>query len=140
MIAGAGDAELLRREGLAADACAAWLAATPAASGDFRRDADAFARFWRLGAALKDRLPPKPARSATEQAAAAFVMSAGRAARERFLGTHAGAVYRALTNDRAAFHRVEDLIYAAARAVPGLAPTHEEVAREDGMQRDKDGV
>jgi len=138
---GAGDAgELLRRAGLAPDACAAWLAAAPAASADFRRDTDAFGRFWRMGAALKDRLPPKPTRSTAEQAAAAVILSAGRAARERFLGTHAGAVYRALTNDRGAFVRVEDLVYGAARVVPGLTPTREEVAREDGMQREKDGA
>jgi thioesterase DpgC len=139
--AGAGDAAaLLLRAGLAADVGAAWIAAAPAASGDFRRDADAFSRFWRMGAALKDRLPRKPARSETEQAAAAHILDVGRAARERFLGAHARAVYAALTSDRAKFVRVEALIFDAAHAVPGLTPTREEVAREDGMQRDKDGV
>ena len=138
---GAADAaELLRRAGLADEDCAAWRAAAPTARGDFRADAEAFSRFWQMGAALRDQLPAKPARNSAEQAAAAHILDAGRAARERFLGAHAGPVYRALTNDRSAFVRVEDLIYDAARVVPSLTPTRTEVAREDGMQRDKDGV
>ena len=134
------EAGLLQRAGLPADA-AAWLAAAPAACGDLSGDADAFSRFWRAGAALKDRLPEKAKRSAAEQDAAALILGACRAARERFLGVHGRAVYDLLTKARTSFLRVHALVYEAARAVPGLTPTRDEVARESGrLQRDKDGV
>lgn len=137
----ADDAGLLQRAGLAADAATAWLAAAPATSGEFRRDADAFSRYWQLGARLKDRLPQKSARNEAAQAAAALLLRLGRETRERFLAAHAAAVYAALTDDRAEFVRVESLVYEAARVVPGLTPTRDEVARESGhMQRDKDGI
>ena len=134
-------ADLLRRAGLAADEVAAWLAAAPATSGDYARDRDEFARFWQLGGALREHLPPKPKRDAAEAAAADLILHRGRDARERFLAAHAGAVYRALTADRSTFVRVERLVFEAARLVPGLAPTEADVARESGLaQRDKDGV
>ncbi len=133
--------DVLQRAGLAAEDAAQWLAAAPAASGDFARDRDAFGRFWRLGDGLRDRLPAKPERNAAEAAACDLLLRRGRAARERFLATHAGAVYRALTAERSQFVRVERLVYEAARLVPGLAPAAADVARESGLaQRDKDGV
>jgi len=137
-----GEADLLARAGLAAADVAAWLAASPAASGDFRSDVERFSRYWQMGAALKERLPRKPARNAAEQDAAALILRLCRAARERFLAAHAGTVYAALTGDRTRFLRVETLVEEAARAVPGLTPTREEVGRDgDGvLQRDKDGV
>ena len=51
------------------------------------------------------------------------------------------AVYDGLTGERSRFVRVEDLVYAAAAAVPGLVPSRQEVAAEAALdQRDKDGV
>jgi enoyl-CoA hydratase/carnithine racemase len=140
-VAEADAAETLRRAGLAAEDAARWLAAAPAASGEFARDRDAFAQFWRLGDGLRARLPAKPGRSAAEAAAADLVLGRGREARERFLAAHAGTVYRALTGDRTVFVRVERLVYEAAGLVPGLAPSAADVARESGLaQRDKDGI
>ena len=133
--------DVLRRAGLPAEDAGPWLAAAPAASGDFARDRDAFGQFWRQGDALRDRLPPKPRRGAAEAAAADLILRRGRAARECFLAAHAGGIYRALTADLSSFVRVERLVFDAARLVPGLAPSEAAVSRENGLaQRDKDGV
>jgi thioesterase DpgC len=64
-----------------------------------------------------------------------------REARARFLRRHADAVYDALTVRRSRFVRVEDLVIRAAGVVPGLVPTAQEIAAEDGLlQRDKSGL
>ncbi len=61
--------------------------------------------------------------------------------RERFLERHAEAVYRKVTKNLSVFVRVEDLVYAAAKVVPGLTPTRREVSAEaENPQREKDGV
>jgi thioesterase DpgC len=93
--------------------------AAPPVSGDYRRDVQSFGQFW-------------------AQAPAADV---ARAARERFLGTHVEAVYRALTNGLSSFVRVEKLVQDAARAVPGLVPSAEELAAENALdQKAKRGL
>src|SRR4051812_33455591 len=64
-----------------------------------------------------------------------------RAARKTYLATHAATLYRRLTQDYTRFLRVDELAYAAADLVPGLAPTRAQVAAECGrLQRDKQGV
>jgi (3,5-dihydroxyphenyl)acetyl-CoA 1,2-dioxygenase len=113
---------------------------SPPLTGDFARDSAAFGQFWQKGAARLVELPAKPKRSTAEAQDAAALIAALRAARAKFLERHAGALYRALTQDFATFVRAEDIPYDAARRVPGLAPTCEEVAREASLpQRDKDG-
>ena len=53
----------------------------------------------------------------------------------------AEALYDKLTRNRSQFIRLEDLVFAAADAVPGLTPTAAQVAAEaDLLQRDKDGI
>jgi thioesterase DpgC len=126
---------------LPGEAASAWWNDRPKATGDYRRDAAAFAKTWRRGADLLAALPNKPSRSAAQARAAALIQSTDRTARDAFLAAHAAMLYRALTRDFSTFVRVEDLVYAAAREVPGLAPTREQVARESALpQRDKDGV
>src|SRR5207245_8763864 len=45
------------------------------------------------------------------------------------------------TVDRSRFVRVEELVVRAAGVVPGLVPTAQEIAAEDGsLQRDKAGL
>jgi enoyl-CoA hydratase/carnithine racemase len=64
-----------------------------------------------------------------------------RAARKRYLATHARTLYRQLTRDYTRLLRVDDLAYAAADLVPGLAPTRAQVAAESArLQRDKQGI
>jgi enoyl-CoA hydratase/carnithine racemase len=118
-----------------------WWRERPKAGGDYRRDIAAFSQTWQQGSALIAALPKKPARNAAQARAAALIQRTDRAARDAFLAAHAETLYRALTKDFTAFVRVVDLAYAAAREVPGLVPTREEVEREGVLpQRDKDGV
>jgi (3,5-dihydroxyphenyl)acetyl-CoA 1,2-dioxygenase len=120
---------------------AAWEGAAPAPTGEYRRDVASFSRFWRDGAAFFAALAKKPARSPAETQSADAITRAGRTARDRFLAVHAEALYRALTKDYADFVRVEQLVFDAARHVPGLVPTSAEVASESTLpQRDKDGI
>ena len=130
---------LLEQAGFAATDARSWLDAEPGATDDYTSDTRRFPRFWQMGADLVARLPQKPARNAAEAAAAERIIGACRGARQKFLGAHAAALYRALTRDRANFVRVEDLVYDAA-LVAGLVPTRAQVARESALpQRDKDG-
>jgi (3,5-dihydroxyphenyl)acetyl-CoA 1,2-dioxygenase len=134
------DADLLSAV-LPAEAASAWWNDRPKASGDYRRDIAAFGRSWQQGNALLAALPKKPARNTAQARAAALLQRTDRAARDAFLKAHTETLYRALTKDFTAFLRVGDFVYAAAREVPGLAPTREQVAREGVLlQRDKDGA
>jgi (3,5-dihydroxyphenyl)acetyl-CoA 1,2-dioxygenase len=77
---------------------------------------------------------PAPWQSATSPEEA-------RAARKAYLATQAAALYRRLTRDCSRFLRLEELAYAAAELIPGLAPTRAQMAAESSrLQRDKDGI
>jgi thioesterase DpgC len=87
-----------------------------------------------------DRLPPRPHRSASEQAAAEALIGYLRQVRIRFLRPNAGALYAQLTHDRRDFVRVEDLVFLAADRVPGLVPSRAQVlADRTRKQKDKEG-
>ncbi len=93
--------------------------AAPAASGDFAADSAAFSAYWR---GQTDR-------------------QAGRDARWAFLRRHARTLYDRLTDSRRKFVRIERLVYDAAAAVPGLAPTKAQVDAESELkQSEKQGV
>ncbi len=111
----------------------------PELTGDFAADAAAFSRVW-IAAGLAD-LPPRKLRDARQAEEAATRLQTARMQRERFLATHAPAVYRALTGNLSRFLRVDDIAYAAAALVPGLVPTRAQVQAESAdMQADKDGL
>jgi (3,5-dihydroxyphenyl)acetyl-CoA 1,2-dioxygenase len=123
------------------DAAASWAAARPKAGGDFEQDAKAHSKFWRTGADMLAALPGKPTRNPEAARTVATVLRTGRESREAFLKHHAEDVYEALTRNRTAFVRAEPLVYAAAKLVPGLVPTREQVAAEAELtQADKDGI
>jgi len=127
--------------GLDAAAIATWAAAEPNGTAGYDGDCRRCSQFWAQSAALVRRMPPKPARNAAEAAAAAAIYALARAHRERFLVAHCEALYDRLTSSCTQFVRIENLVAAAAAAVPGLAPTREELAVESGrLQRDKDGL
>lgn len=127
--------------GLPGEAAAEWAAAAPQGTGEYDADRGRFGAHWSAGDRLLHALPPKPRRTEAEAAAAAALLAAGRASRDRFLAAHAPRVYDALTTGRTRFPGVEDVAYAAAELVPGLAPTRAGVAAEAALdQRDKDGV
>ena len=86
-------------------------------------------------------LPEKPKRNPEQARAAETILTAGRESREAFLGRHAEAVYRALTKNLTNFVRAEELVYEAAKLVPGLMPTRAAGRRQsEKLQRDKDGI
>ncbi len=133
--------EFLRRAGLPAKNAAAWTKAKPRVSGNLKRDTATAAKFWRTGADLLAKLPKKPKRNVDQQMAADAILQACRASREEFLTRHADAIYRKLTKNLGNFRRVDDIVYDAAKLVPGLAPTQKQVAAESGlMQSEKGGV
>ncbi|HEY7665269.1 MAG TPA: enoyl-CoA hydratase/isomerase family protein [Xanthobacteraceae bacterium] len=118
-----------------------WLQAEPGETTDFPADRRKFSAYWQRSARLTGRLPAKGRRGESERAAAEMVAERTREARARFLRRHADAVYDALTVRRSRFVRVEDLVIRAAGVVPGLVPTAQEIAAEDGLlQRDKSGL
>src|SRR6185295_13536381 len=68
-------------------------------------------------------------------------LQAARDARYAFLRRHARTLYDRLTDSRRKFVRIERLVYDAAAAVPGLAPTRAEVDAESELrQSEKQGV
>ena len=77
-----------------------------------------------------DRLA-KPYRSPSERAAG-LIQDRSRDVRARFLSRHADSVYDAVTARRSRFVRVEELVIRVADVVPGLLPTAQELAAEDG--------
>ena len=130
---------ILVAAGLPAEAASEWLAAEQTRTADLATDRHRYAAFWQKSSEMVAALPPKLRRSASEAEAAALVFGRARAARERFLAAHAEAVYDEVT--ARGMLRLEDLVFAVADAVPGLAPTPEQVAAEAAVsQADKDGV
>jgi (3,5-dihydroxyphenyl)acetyl-CoA 1,2-dioxygenase len=144
MTARASDAtavERLAAAGLPGTGIREWLQAEPGETTDFPADRRKFSTYWQKSSRLVGQLPPKPRRNEGEQAAAAVVAERAREARVRFLRRHGDAVYDALTVRRSRFVRLEDLVVRAAGVVPGLVPTEQEIAAEDGvLQRDKSGL
>jgi len=129
------------RAKLPAKSAAAWHKSGFRVSGNFKRDVTASSKYWRVGADLLAKLPNKSKRSSEQKLAADLILSACRRAREDFLQRHAGTIYRKLTKNLADFVRVDDLVYGAARLVPGLTPTRKQVDAESSlMQSEKDGV
>jgi len=110
------------------------------AGGDFTADTAAFTAFWREQAGRLARLPAKDKRTAGQQAEAEALLKAARDSRFAFLRVHARTLYDRLTDNKRKFVRVEKLVYDAAAAVPGLAPTRAEVEAEAELrQSQKDG-
>jgi thioesterase DpgC len=133
--------EILNAVGLAPDAVSEWQQALPKCTASYAADRHAYADFWLRSARLVERLPPPARRSDRERAAAAMIAETARKARTEFLRAHVEAVYDALTDARRRHARVERLVTAAADVVPGLVPSAQELAAEDGrLQRDRSGA
>jgi enoyl-CoA hydratase/carnithine racemase len=131
----------IRAAGLPEQEAREWFDALPARTGEYESDSRDYGAFWHRSAALLRTLPPKPRRNEAERTAADALLSVGRASRESFLAAHVEQVYERLTERASIFRRLDDLVYAAAKLVPGLVPTREEVDVEAACpHRDKDGV
>src|SRR5271169_6891005 len=125
--------------GLSPKAGAAWMKRREF-SGNYKRDVETGSKLWREGAAFLAKLPKKAQRTQEQTVAAGIIQLQAREARERFLARHADAVYRKLTKNLANFVRVDELVYDAARLIPGLTPTRKQVNIEgELMQSEKDG-
>ncbi len=134
-------AHCLRTAGLDESAVVDWIAAVPDGQGFDDDQPHGYPEFWQLSNSLVGRLAAKTKRNRAEAAAAQLILGTAREQRERFLAVHAEALYDKLTRNRSQFIRLEDLVFAAATAVPGLTPTAAQVAAEaELLQRDKDGV
>ena len=132
---------VLAAAGLPADAVTAWNEAAPGAISTFEADRHTGSDFWLQSARLIARLPPAARRGEAEQAAAAAIVETARQARVRFLRDHVEALYDILTERLSRHVRVQDLVAAAAEAVPGLVPSAKDIAAEDGrLQRDRSGA
>ena len=141
MSAAGSAVETLKTAGLGAGKVVEWSTAGVAGTSDYDNDARRYGQFWARCNALLAALPKKPKRNAAEAAAAAEILGAGREHRERFLAAHAEALYDRLTQNRTRFVRIEQLVFDAAAAVPGLTPTKEQLeTKRDLLQRDKDGL
>jgi (3,5-dihydroxyphenyl)acetyl-CoA 1,2-dioxygenase len=134
--------DCLRAAALPSRAAVAWTQLGPwHVTGNFKRDVANGAKIWRGGADLLAKLPKKLQRSAEQQVAADFILSACRSTRESFLKRHSETVYRKLTKNLSNFVRADELAYDAARLVPGLTPTRKQIEAESAlMQSEKDGV
>ncbi|MEP0324428.1 enoyl-CoA hydratase/isomerase family protein [Bauldia litoralis] len=127
--------------GLDSESVHGWAAAEPARTADITTDRHRYSAFWDRSTGLIAALPAKSKRSEAEARAADHIFTVARESRERFLAVHAAAVYEEITDRRGRHVRLEDLVYAAAAAIPGLTPSEEEVAAESRLhQGDKDGV
>jgi thioesterase DpgC len=134
-------AECIAGGGLPRKEVSAWFAAEPGEATNFSSDCQAFSDYWLRTAGLIGRLPRKSARTPREQAAADQLQERARAARMRFLRRHIQTVYDGLTANESRFVRVEELVIRAASLVPGLLPSANEIAAEDGyLQREKTGL
>jgi (3,5-dihydroxyphenyl)acetyl-CoA 1,2-dioxygenase len=135
------ESDALAAAGLASDEVNSWRRAEPGDPRDFARDRKSFSGFWGKSTRLLGRLPLPAHRTLPERRAAKDIEEAARGARVRFLRRHCEAIYEALTNRRSRFVRVDELVAAAARLVPGLVPNAEEIAADHArLQKEKIGV
>jgi (3,5-dihydroxyphenyl)acetyl-CoA 1,2-dioxygenase len=117
--------------GLSAPDLTDWASSPPGADGPFGPVTQAVSAFLVRGQELAGRLPD----------ARAAINGILNGARDAYLRLHAADLYDALTDRCARPLRVEDLVYRAAAAVPGLAPAPAEMDAERGrMLADKEGI
>ncbi len=134
-------AEVLTRAGLPAAGVQAWAASAPGRQDSLRAAAAAVSAFLGQGQDLLRRLPPPGSSPPAQQAARAAIGEAMTAAREEFLTAHTADLYASLTARGTRWLRLEELMAAAAAAVPGLVPSPAELAAERARALpDKEGA
>ena len=134
-------ADVLDRAGLSAAEAADWAASAPGPDGSFGAAAEAVSAFLARGQGLIHRLPGPARRTAAERAAAAAIAGNMDGARERFLRSHAAALYDAVTGGRTRSVRLGPLLREVAARVPGLVPTSAQMDAERARPlREKEGI
>jgi thioesterase DpgC len=115
------------------------IPAAPALSGDFARDAAAYAPHWRQLDDLQRKLGG--AVSGADQDMVLALRQTAARARAPFLDLHACHLYAQLTDNYRKFLRLDALVAEAARQVPGLVPDAEAYAVETKLKTgDKPGL
>ncbi len=133
--------EVLRRAGLSGAEVADWRAARPVSGAAFGQAAGAVGAFLGRGQALLQRLPAPDRCTADERAAREAITATLHAGRENFLGSHAAALYDAVTSGRTRALRVDELISEVAHRMPGLVPASAELDAERARRLpDKHGI
>jgi thioesterase DpgC len=112
-----------------------WLKSEPAVSGDFAADAASFAKFWNRASQLLGRLPQPAQRQDDDRKTARSILEAARKSRVIFLRRHVDAIYDDLTAKRTHFVKINELIDVAAQKYPGLVPSAEDIAAEEGLRQ-----
>src|SRR6266568_3251748 len=126
--------------GLSKDEVDRFTQLEPSLGQSFEADASAASRFFLAGQALIDRLPPRPRRSEREHSAAEAIQQQLCQTRLAFLRRYVARLYMQLTDEMRSFVRVEELVFRAAEAVPGLVPKRADiVAERERLQKDKEG-
>jgi (3,5-dihydroxyphenyl)acetyl-CoA 1,2-dioxygenase len=133
--------QVLERAGLPAADVASWAAAAPRPDRAFGKAADALPGYLGRGQTLLRRLPERGRCTADERAAREAITIALNDARDSFLRAHAAALYDDLTSGCSRPLRLEELLPAAAAAVPGLVPDAAELeAERERALPDKEGI
>ncbi|TDC49303.1 enoyl-CoA hydratase/isomerase family protein [Micromonospora sp. KC207] len=104
--------------------------AIPALHGDRATDARVLTEFIGGAEEVLADLPPRAGREPRQQELADRVHADCRALREGFVRRHAAALYRELTGDLTGRLRLPEVAFGAAKLVPGLVPTAEQIAAE----------
>jgi (3,5-dihydroxyphenyl)acetyl-CoA 1,2-dioxygenase len=132
--------QVIERAGLPAADVADWAAAAPS-HGSFAAAAETVSVFLARGLSLAERLPARARRTADEHAARQVIAAALNDARDGFLRAHAAALYDTLTGGCSRPLRLEELLAAAAVAVPGLVPDAAQLDAERARALpDKEGI
>ncbi len=93
------------------------------------------------GAEILAGWPAKPRRDAAQAAGARIVHGLLRAVRNRFARAYVGPIYDRVSDGRRRYLRADELVYAVAELCPGLCPSRQAVAAEQGLLlAEKDGV
>ncbi|QES16701.1 enoyl-CoA hydratase [Streptomyces venezuelae] len=117
-----------------------WSAAPPVPTGSLPADAGALMAYTADAEKVLADLPPKSGRDPEQRRLATEVLGDQRRARAAFLRLHAERVYHVLTGGLREQLSLSELVFAAAEAFPGLAPTEAQMAAErECAQADKDG-
>jgi (3,5-dihydroxyphenyl)acetyl-CoA 1,2-dioxygenase len=112
-----------------------WRKSEPAVSEDFTADRASFSKFWSQASQLLARLPDPAQRQDADRKAARNILEGARPSRINFLRRHVDAVYDELTSKRTRFVRVVELTIVAAQKFPGLVPSPQDIAAEEGLRQ-----
>jgi (3,5-dihydroxyphenyl)acetyl-CoA 1,2-dioxygenase len=132
---------ILLAAGVSDAAASRWAEAVPKPAASYAADRRNFSDFWQHSAALIEQLPAAAQRTAVQQKAVEAINETAREKRTQFLRDHVETIYDALTDGGARRVRVRHLVTAAADVVPGLVPSAQAIAAEEGrLQRDRSGA